>query len=408
MSGFFKRAIFLIPLLFFVFSSFALAVTEDECRQRQQKDVDDGIACWQQLLNEVGQKKATLQSEIVKFNTSISLTLAKIDQTAKQIKTLETEIVGLTTQITKLDVSLNQLSQILIKRIAATYKKGKVEPLSLLFSSVDFSEFVSRYKYLRVMQIHDRQLMVQTENVRTNFEDQKTLKEQKQDELQVAKKKSESQKALLAQQKAAKENLLQVTQNDEAKYQQLLAQAKAQSAAFRKFVADQGGASILNNQTKCDAWGCYYNQRDSQWGNMFIGLSNSRMADEGCLVSSVAMVAKHYGKNITPADIASSPAAFSASTALMRKDWSDKGITVSRKGFSPSTDKIDSEINAGRPVIVGLYGSYSYPEHFIVIKSKNAGAYIMNDPFLENGADKPLTDKYNFSNIVRVDVVTIN
>lgn len=235
-----KKIIFLIPFFIFVFSPLAIAVTEQECQSKQQTEVSQGVACWEQLLGEVGQRKVTLQSEIIRFNTAISLTLAKIDQTAKQIKVLETEIAGLTTQIIRLDVSLNQLSEILIKRIGATYKKGKIEPLTLLFSSVDFSEFVARYKYLRVMQIHDRKLMVQMENVRTNYEDQKTLKEQKQDELEKAKKKLESQKVLLAQQKADKENLLRITQNDEKRFQNLLAQARAELVAIKGILAGQG------------------------------------------------------------------------------------------------------------------------------------------------------------------------
>jgi len=250
--------------------------------------------------------------------------------------------------------------------------------------------------------------MVQLETVRTNFKDQKTLKEEKQEELEAAKKRLESQKSLLDRQKAAKDDLLAITKNDEKRYQQLQAQAQAQLAAFRKFVTSQGGATILSNQTKCDGWGCYYNQRDGQWGNMFIGLSNVKMADAGCLVSSVAMVAKHYEKNITPADIASSPLAFDGTTALMKKSWSDKGVNVSRTGFAPSQDRIDNEINAGRPVIVGLYGTYTYPGHFIVIKGKDSRGYIMNDPFMENGNDKALTDKYGFSDIVRIDLVSVN
>jgi len=76
-----------------------------------------------------------------------------------------------------------------------------------------------------------------------------------------------------------------------------LTQAKNQLAAMRRFVTGQGGASILQNQTKCDSWGCYYNQRDSQWGNIGIGGSSYSMAEYGCLISSIAMVASHYGKN---------------------------------------------------------------------------------------------------------------
>lgn len=82
------------------------------------------------------------------------------------------------------------------------------------------------------MQHHDRRLMVQMETARTNYEDQKTLKEEKQEELELAKKKLESQKILLAQQKADKENLLRITQNDEKRYQSLLAAARAEQEAM--------------------------------------------------------------------------------------------------------------------------------------------------------------------------------
>jgi len=68
--------------------------------------------------------------------------------------------------------------------------------------------------------------------VRTNYADQRTVKEEKQAELEAAKDKLESQKALLAQQKADKENLLKITQNDERRYQSLLAAARAEQEAM--------------------------------------------------------------------------------------------------------------------------------------------------------------------------------
>ena len=66
---------------------------------------------------------------------------------------------------------------------------------------------------------------------------------------------------------------------------------------------------------------------------------------------------------------------------------------------------IDGELQAGRPVIVGLY---SGPGHFIVLKSGSNGNYIMNDPFLENGSDVSFNSKYNVSNITEVDKISIN
>lgn len=416
-----KNLLWRLLVVLFVFSFLfpikVLGITQQDCEMRAEKgeldllNEDDLKACvnfFSQSRQSRTSQRLTLESELNNLNKAILITSTNILVTTREISNLEKEIINLTSKIGQLDLSLDEISEILAKRIAETYKKGKVDFVSLFLSSQNFSDFVSRFKYLRIVQLHDRQLMIQMETARTNFEDQKTLKEQKQEELDAAKKKLESQKILLTQQKAAKDNLLADTKNDERRYQQLQSQAQSQLAAFRKFVTAQGGAGILSNQTKCDDWGCYYNQRDSQWGNMLIGLSNITMADAGCLVSSVAMVAKHYGKNITPADIASSLAAFELTTAYLKKSWSDKGMSVSRSGFSPSEDKVNNEINSGRPVIVGLYGTYNYPEHFIVIKGKDSRGYIMNDPFMENGNDKPLTDKYSFSDIVRVDLVSIN
>jgi uncharacterized protein YvpB len=185
-------------------------------------------------------------------------------------------------------------------------------------------------------------------------------------------------------------------------------QAQDQVRAFSTFVASQGGSSLLSGQTKCDGWGCYYNQRDSEWGNQTIGLSSERMKDVGCLVTSMAMVASHYGKSIKPKDIAASSAPFFGSTAYMNQGtWTAGGVTMTRTRIGYSASAIDQELNQGHPVVVGLFSS-SNPSHFIVIRGKNDKGYIMNDPFLENGGDRPLSDKYTNDNIRTVDRVSTN
>jgi len=246
MPNFFKKLLFGLIVFLFVFSVNSLAITQEECERKigkKELNLDEAKEC-EKILNDLylktGEQRRTLQGEIAKFNAAINLTTTRIYTTSKQIEELEKEIADLTGKIDRLDVSLDQVSQILIKRVAETYKKGKIEPLTLLFSSKDFSEFVARWKYLRVMQAHDRKLMLQLESVRTNYEDQKNLKEEKQAELEAAKKKLESQKALLSQQKADKENLLKITQNNEVRYQQLLAATRAEIEAIQGIIAGKG------------------------------------------------------------------------------------------------------------------------------------------------------------------------
>lgn len=183
------------------------------------------------LYQEASAQKKSLESEIKKFNTSIAITTSKILQTGEEIDELEEEIAGLMVKIGRLDISLDQLSEVLIGRIAETYKKSHIDPLALFFSSNSLSEFVSRYKYLCALQLHDKEIMMQMESVRVDFKDQKTVKEEKQEELETAKEKLESQKTLLAQQKTGKESFLKITQNNEKRYQQLLEEAKREVQA---------------------------------------------------------------------------------------------------------------------------------------------------------------------------------
>ncbi len=257
-----KIIYFLVSLLILVLVVFypriSLAITTEECLQkvgREGLSLDDLKQC-DEILNDLLEKataeKRTLETEISRFNTAIAITTNKIYATIKEIEKLEKQIASLGGKIYRLDISLDQLSEVLIERIGETYKKGKIDPLVLFFSSEDFSQFIRRYKYLRVMQLHDRKLMVQMETARTNYEDQKTLKEETQAELELAKKKLESEKVLLNQQKADRERLLEITQNNEKRYQDLLAATRAEIEAIQQIIAGKGDETEVGTVNQGD------------------------------------------------------------------------------------------------------------------------------------------------------------
>ena len=106
---------------------------------------------------------------------------------------------------------------------------------------------------------------------------------------------------------------------------------------------------------------------------------------------------------IKPGDIAVLANAFVPGTGYVYHSFSVNGVSVSLTTASKSI--LDSELAAGRPVIAGLF---SGPDHFIVILKKEGDKYIMHDPFLENGASRPLTDKYNVSDITSLRLVQFN
>ena len=185
----------------------------------------------------------------------------------------------------------------------------------------------------------------------------------------------------------------------------MLLQARAQLAGFSRFVASQGGASILSNQTVCDDWGCYYNQRDSQWGNTALNNTQYSIASDGCLMTSMAMVYTHFGhKSVTPLTINGNSNNFASyEPAYLNRTIVADGASSTRVGTS-----IDNELSAGRPVIVGVsYDGGPVSDHFVVLISGSGGSYQMNDPFTPNGHNIPFTDKYSIGSIREMDKVVM-
>jgi len=236
---------FLALLFFLVFlKGYSLAINEQECEERlghlSSEEARDCELLWDKLYQETSVQKRTLQVEINRFGMAIKITANKIFQTANEIGELEDQIKNLSTKIGRLDLSLDQVSALLIKRITETYKQGQIDYLALFLSSSDFSEFIARFKYLKIIQLNDRKLMLQMEIVKTNYEDQRNIKEEKQTELEAAQKKFQAQKNLLAQQKGDQEKLLAVTQNNELRYQKFLEATRAEIEAIQNIIAGRG------------------------------------------------------------------------------------------------------------------------------------------------------------------------
>ena len=381
-----EKKIFLSILTSILFLGSVVWVSAQTCSN--QDECNNLIQQYTDQISKLQGQANTLKNQIAQFDAQIKLTTLKIAQTQDQIALLGG-------RIDQLGVSLASLTTAFSSRAVETYKLSRFENnFALVLSANDMADAVSRLHYLRKIQEEDRSLLEKLQTAQTTYQGEKADQEKLQKQLKA-------QQASLNAQKVAKNNLLTATRNDESRYQQLLSQAKAQLAAFQSFVTRQGGASILSNQTKCNDWGCYYNQRDSQWGNIGMGGSPYTMANYGCLATSVSMLASHYGKNIKPNDIAVSSDAFVPGTGYLYHSFTVNGISVTVSSASKSM--LDSELSAGRPVIAGLY---SGPDHFIVILRKEGDKYIMHDPFLENGSERPLTDEYSPSDITSLRLVS--
>lgn len=347
-------------------------------------------ACTSQI-NALADQANTLSNQISSFNTEIRLGELKIQETQDQINLL-------TGRIGEVQNSLNDLTKAFSARAVATYEMTRTDdPAYFLLASNDLGDAISKFHYLKEAENSDQSLLVRLQSAQVTYENSKAQSEDLQKQLQA-------QQDRLNTQKAAKARLLADTQGSEATYQKLLGQAEAQLASFSAFTTNSGGSSLLSGQTDCsDSWGCYYNQRDTQWGALPLNNTQYTIASDGCLVTSMAMILTHYGhKSVTPISINSDSSNFASYyPAYLNYVIHVDGATATR-----SVSSMDSILATGNPVVVGVhaYGG----THFVVVKSGSNGNYVMNDPYLPNGKNMNFTDHYPISSIFEVDSVSIN
>ena len=235
----FLSIIFLIPV--FIQASFAqspsptptaptsTSVNIPECAE-QKLSTDQCIEYLKNKINEKEGEKKTLASQIAVMDNQVKLTEYQIASTEEEITNLTLDIDTTTKKISGLEISLNNLIEVLINRIVATYEVGTIQPLGILLTSTDASDFISRLNYLKRAQEHDKRIIYQTQQAKVDYANQKNIFEQKKLKVEILKKQLEAYTKKLEEDKKSKQALLEVTKNDEARYQRLLQQAQAERA----------------------------------------------------------------------------------------------------------------------------------------------------------------------------------
>lgn len=221
-----KIKIFFVLSLVFVSSLFfSFEIKSQTCSSLEE--CNKLINEYQGQVTKLQSQANTLSNQIAQFDAQIRLTLLKIAQT-------EEKIGQLSGRIDQLKGSVDALTNAYNNRVVETYKLARLgDPAVMIMTASDLNEAFQRYSYLKKIQEADKDLLSRLQAAQNNYEIEKVDQEDLQKQLNEQKKNLDSQKA-------ARANLLAVTRNDERRYQQLLAAAKAEYEAIVAIVAGKG------------------------------------------------------------------------------------------------------------------------------------------------------------------------
>jgi hypothetical protein len=125
-------------------------------------------------------------------------------------------------------------------------------------------------------------------------------------------------------------------------------------------------------------------QADPRWADDELGPASSTMGEEGCAVSSAAMVLAFYGQDVDPGRLnafLTNCGGYTPEGWLYWEKAADFHPGLVRHAYEdlPSYFLIDSNLERGNPVIVRIRLPNGVT-HFVVIAGKDGFDYLIQDP----------------------------
>jgi murein DD-endopeptidase MepM/ murein hydrolase activator NlpD len=222
-----------LPVLFLaspsVFANSEIDRLRDEIENRGDRlaEIENEIAQFEAQLQEVGAERETLQSAINQLQLERQKVSAEIRRTENLITSTDLEINKLILEISRTEKDIERTEDAIASIIRAEYIAGGDSLIELLLRHERLSEFWSTFEAHENVRDTMAAKVSELDQFRLLLKEQRDENEAKRSELTELKTQYSDQNLVLSNNQAEQAELLEVTKNEEANYQQLLADRRA-------------------------------------------------------------------------------------------------------------------------------------------------------------------------------------
>ena len=393
----FKR--FLIVLIILILPLISQGGLIDEINQQikeqetKRAELERQAQEYQQIINQKQGEIKSLKNQVTIFNARINKLQVEINITEDDIVQTKLEILQLEYGIGQTEDDIIKQKDNLAKIIQTIAEYDQTSQIEIILASEDFSDFFNQMTYLDNLQNGVQEKVKQLKLLKEKLSQDKESKEEKKERLEGLRDQLTQQQWSLASQRKSKEAILNYTRGQESKYQQMLANIEAQKKSLlgdinrlrQQKATELARLKELQEKPPAQYWASlnwYYQQDDSRWAQTNIGISDSKLGDYGCAITSVAMILKYHGISITPGQL-TKESIYAWDLIYWPRKWGSIYCMNCPPAHTSSFDwfRLDRELGAGYPVIVFVRANGRGAGHYVIVHHKTEdGRYVVHDP----------------------------
>lgn len=233
-----------ISLLFlFVLNSQAFANTVDNLnsqisnKKSQIEDIEKSQSEIENQLKDTREEQNNLENQIANLEGEISLTEGEIKKTQLEIEKLDLEITRTSNEIKLKNDEIDNQKVLLREYLKVMQQYDSQSPIQMLFGNNSLSEVLDQIEYLETLEGQSQETLDGIQELKQQLEWDREVLVAKNDTQKELKEELSQKKSALDDEKSAKDRLLEETQLEEEKYQELLEESKRDYNAAQNEIA---------------------------------------------------------------------------------------------------------------------------------------------------------------------------
>lgn len=224
---------------------------ESDRLKRQQVDLEKKIGLTQQLLKNTAQNKTNLSENINLIERKIQYRQELLDNLKLQLSKLESDITGLSGEISKLEIELNRFKQTYRLMIIRAYKmRNKKASLLFILSSESFNQANKRMEYLAQLSKYRADQIRKIRSTIKNLSTEQTLLLQKKVEQSDLTERNAAEQKNYERDRENQKKAIQEITGKEAQLKQELANQRKKSNEIQSAINAAINKEILAEKKK--------------------------------------------------------------------------------------------------------------------------------------------------------------